>query len=447
MGRLDEDLSCANSRFFRTLLYSDKSIQPVLAGYVLHWRAVRPAPRLTIDMGDGRAIETTITGNSAHMILDEDGAVVDVIPGLVSTRRLHRDVGLGAHRLGRASRSTRRASRALSSGEARSWARLASMSGARGKPLPVVGGSSKTPLAIDAGPIAMTKSMPEMPVVRSITPIDVREVKADPFFDVAAEQLKGSVIFDDNARALVKRKLAGAQSFDDVIARLQLSVAKDTVINRFVLHDAVRSWLADGITDAKVVEARLYDESSSRRAATPGSASSTPRPSPASTRVACADRSTLRRMTSAARPFPLTFMQAFAGGTACLWLLLVVEGRLPSGPRPCARWGSWRSFRWPGCKLVADDVDVGAHRLRSIGTVLVPLGALCGGVSMLLLPGVVADRWPPCGRWRRRRSRSAACRACCAGASRPSRNSRSTSATSTSSSAPSGSPLRARACP
>ncbi|MDP2344344.1 MAG: hypothetical protein Q8O67_25520 [Deltaproteobacteria bacterium] len=260
LGRLDEDLSCANSRFFRTLLYSDRTIQPVLAGYVLHWQAVRPAPRLTIDMGDGRAIETTITGNSAHMILDEGGAVVDVIPGLVSPGAFT-EMLASARAMWSEPRANRAARHAIfRTGESRGWARLASMSGARGKPLPVVGGSSKTPLAIDAGPIAMTKSMPEMPVVRSITPIDVREVKADPFFDVAAEQLKGGVIFDDNARALVKRKLADAQSFDAVIERLQLSVAKDTVINRFVLHDAIRSWLADGVTDARVIEARLYDE-------------------------------------------------------------------------------------------------------------------------------------------------------------------------------------------
>lgn len=85
LGRLDEELSCANSRYFRTVLYADASVAARLASdYVLHWQSERPAPRITIDMGDGRTMERTITGNSVHYVLDERGRVVDAIPGLYS---------------------------------------------------------------------------------------------------------------------------------------------------------------------------------------------------------------------------------------------------------------------------------------------------------------------------------------------------------------------------
>jgi len=85
LGRLDEDLSCANSRFFRTTLYPSAEINRILKDrYVLHWESIRPAPRVTIDFGDGRKLERTITGNSIHYILDSDGNVVDALLGLYS---------------------------------------------------------------------------------------------------------------------------------------------------------------------------------------------------------------------------------------------------------------------------------------------------------------------------------------------------------------------------
>src|SRR5689334_14281127 len=71
LGRLDEELSCANSRFFRKLLYPHPAINRVLRDrFVLHWHSVRPVPRVTIDFGDGRRLVRTLTGNSVHLVLD-----------------------------------------------------------------------------------------------------------------------------------------------------------------------------------------------------------------------------------------------------------------------------------------------------------------------------------------------------------------------------------------
>lgn len=84
LGDLDEDFSCANSRFFRTMLYPDPAIAKALHdGWVLHWESVRKAPKITIDLGGGKTIVRTITGNSLHLALTSDGAVVDLEPGLV----------------------------------------------------------------------------------------------------------------------------------------------------------------------------------------------------------------------------------------------------------------------------------------------------------------------------------------------------------------------------
>ncbi len=83
LGRLDEDLSCANSRLFRSTLYANTEVATFLRDhFVLHWSTERAVPRVTIDFGDGRALERTTTGNSAHYVLDEHGRVLDVLPGV-----------------------------------------------------------------------------------------------------------------------------------------------------------------------------------------------------------------------------------------------------------------------------------------------------------------------------------------------------------------------------
>lgn len=83
LGKLNEEYSCANSRFFRTILYSNAAVSKMLReDFILYWQSERPAPRVTIDFGDGRKLERTLTGNSIHYILDSDGHVIDALPGL-----------------------------------------------------------------------------------------------------------------------------------------------------------------------------------------------------------------------------------------------------------------------------------------------------------------------------------------------------------------------------
>ena len=83
LGKLTDEFSCANSRFFRTVLYSNAEVSAVLRDrFVLHWQSVRPVPTVTIDFGDGRKLERTLTGNSIHYILDSQGRPIDALPGL-----------------------------------------------------------------------------------------------------------------------------------------------------------------------------------------------------------------------------------------------------------------------------------------------------------------------------------------------------------------------------
>lgn len=83
LGNLDEELSCANSRFFRVALYPNAQVSQYLRDrFILHWQSVRPAPVMTIDFGDGRQLKRTVTGNSIHYIVDAEGRPLEAIPGL-----------------------------------------------------------------------------------------------------------------------------------------------------------------------------------------------------------------------------------------------------------------------------------------------------------------------------------------------------------------------------
>jgi len=94
LGRLDEELSCANSRLFRLALYANTKLsQKLRDDYVLHWSSERPAPRIKLDFGDGRVVERTITGNSVHYVLDGQGRIVDALPGLYGPAAFERILG------------------------------------------------------------------------------------------------------------------------------------------------------------------------------------------------------------------------------------------------------------------------------------------------------------------------------------------------------------------
>ena len=85
LGNLDEDLSCANSRFFRQVLYTNPEIAKSLRQrFILHWQPVRDVPIATIDFGNGRKLRQPIIGNSVHFVLNKDGRVIDALPGLVT---------------------------------------------------------------------------------------------------------------------------------------------------------------------------------------------------------------------------------------------------------------------------------------------------------------------------------------------------------------------------
>jgi hypothetical protein len=246
LGRLDEELSCANSRFFRTLLYSDPAIAAILRKkYVLHWHSVRDVPVITIDMGDGRKIRQTITGNSAHYLLASDGTVLDVLPGLYSPDafRVHLEEWDVFHR-------TLDASNREAGIRAYHATRLAN-------PYEV----AATRLA-PAAFRAESKMVLEVPLIRELQLGGKRAtvaelVERDPWRRIGEEE-KDNVHFSEGSLALMRNK---QPLTDELLDNLRRTVATDAAYNENELHRRVHEWFAGGeVRDLPSLNERVYAE-------------------------------------------------------------------------------------------------------------------------------------------------------------------------------------------
>jgi hypothetical protein len=274
LGRLDEEFSCANSRFFRTVLYANHEVADALRSrFVLHWSSERPAPRVTVDFGDGRRLEGTLTGNSIHYILDAEGRPVDALPGLYGPR-------VFLEGLTRAEAAVRGA--ATREGAAReAWLRdyhrerLAELAqrfqqDARGANLAdvpalpaLVAAAPPMKLAMRAAAadrLAMTKSIAERPLLRSVMgPTAVPPVTAnEPWSSLAALYVERL-----DAGSLERLRADGVDPAGEAVLALRGSMAEDTVRNEYLLHYRLHQWLAEeaqGGRELETLNARVYSE-------------------------------------------------------------------------------------------------------------------------------------------------------------------------------------------
>jgi hypothetical protein len=275
LGDLGEDLSCANSRFFRTALYPNASVRAALReGYVLHWKSERPAPRITVDFGDGRQIVRTITGNSVHYVLDERGRPVDALPGLLGPgaflRVLERARVVAVATANDPDRAAHLA--AWHAGEAqrlsREWDTLMTALGAPGAPPPGTPTSlALAPSAVVAAPIAASKAVVEGPMVAALQgPVAPLARPADAVWSALLDRYAPEARLDASSRGLMRAKLAGergaqpgATGFDQRVSAFERSIAEDTVRNEFTLHRTVHGWMAEApAADLEALNARVY---------------------------------------------------------------------------------------------------------------------------------------------------------------------------------------------
>lgn len=303
LGNLIDDLSCANSRFFRTILYPNKEISEYLQqNYILHWKSVRPAPKMTIDFGDGRKLERTITGNSIHYILDSEGNLVDALPGLHSPkaflfwlnrslifakqsfigpnkegllldylRQYHRDsIAETGNRLAKELEivGEKDALTALTLGMIPNLGQLTFENNQQqsGQIVQTSNNESKAK-ALDAAPIAMTKAIVEVPIIRQMNNNldEFKTVANDSTWNKLASIYLSEVQLDNNSLILMRSKLSKGENTDPIakiMDKLTFSIAKDTVYNEYLLHTQIHQWLLDArnYKDLEAFNDKVYAE-------------------------------------------------------------------------------------------------------------------------------------------------------------------------------------------
>lgn len=267
LGDLRDELSCANSRFFRALLYPDPAVHSFLrAHFVLHWASERPAPKLTIDLGDGHSVTTTITGNSAHFVLDPHGRPVDVIPGLYAPADFLAALAR-AEPLARATASLTGDARrdALARHHEVRLADLDRLRPDRQPPPP----TNLAPRAGQAAPIAITKMAAEAPILGRLgEPIAPDPIAAS--LERRAADAALTIQLSRPSLGLIRTQQwrSGEPTRDVVAAQLahralRLTLARDTLRNEHEIHRQIHTWWATGAAaplDLPALARRVYDE-------------------------------------------------------------------------------------------------------------------------------------------------------------------------------------------
>lgn len=293
LGKLNEEYSCANSRFFRTTLYPNADVSGYLREhFILHWQSVRPVPRITIDMGDGRVIERTITGNSIHYILDADGNPIDALPGLYGAKAFLADLNQAVLAEQKASKLNGAArdnflknyySNRLAEID-REWSADFAKVNATANPSSFSSGKAvaAAPDAIAAAPRAMTKYAIEKPLLRSgaETPYVVDRARLDVMTSDAVWQKIAALhaadaALDSGAQRLIQFKqpptaveaarITASKTVVEtpmirMMRNLRRSIAEDTVHNEYQLHSQIYEWFIKGIAPANLdaLNSKIY---------------------------------------------------------------------------------------------------------------------------------------------------------------------------------------------
>lgn len=269
LGKLDQDLSCANSRFFRVALYPNAAISKELRDkYILHWQSVRPAPKITIDFGDGRKLERTITGNSIHYILDAAGRPIDAIPGLYAPKAFLRQLQLSQIAVREINQRTgterekylqKYHSNRLQAIQTQ-WSSDLKKLGIKIPPRLSDTSNTTSPSAAVAGNIAVTKSRVEMPVVSRIETVpanNAAEITDQATWNQIAQLYIADAKLDQNSLALIQaKKFYSTNNSPNPLLRLtnnfESAMALDTVRNEYMLHSQIHQWFVQGRDTASV---------------------------------------------------------------------------------------------------------------------------------------------------------------------------------------------------
>ena len=247
-------------------------------------------PKVTIDFGDGRKLERTLTGNSIHYILDADGRVIDALPGLYGPKPFLREIER-AEKIVQQAATLRRPSKSDCSWHTTASARNAIQTAwqddlnklgvqlAYAQPNPashIPQKAANPPVAAAAGRVAMTKWVVEMPMVAAVNPgTTLEQATTDAVWNRIAmlhpengtlDAASVALIASQHPTATAAAGYAISKSFVEnplvkMVRAFQGSIALDTVRNEYLFHRQIHQWLAAGsTTNLDKLNERVYSE-------------------------------------------------------------------------------------------------------------------------------------------------------------------------------------------
>ncbi len=282
LGKLTDELSCANSRFFRSTLYANTEVSEFLrTHFVLHWKSVRPVPVVTIDFGDGRVLRRTVTGNSIHYILDAEGRVLDALPGLYGPAAFQRGLtnGLTLAKAVSGMSDTDRDSTLIAYHEQKAceitkqWRDDMEQAG--------IAPLSDTPESMDEAAWSRIAELHRGDAAldaASVRVIRKQQAGMARSLTLAFPSVPMGIAVPVTQRARhelveVPAEIAGALTISKgivedpmlrLIRNLETSIATDTVRNEYTLHRTLHEWLANGAvplsTPVDTLNERVYAE-------------------------------------------------------------------------------------------------------------------------------------------------------------------------------------------
>jgi hypothetical protein len=249
LGKLTDELSCANSRYFRTTLYPNENVRKVLSDrFVLHWQSVRPVPLITIDFGDGRQIKRTITGNSLHLVLDHQGRIIDVLPGLYGAPEFSRElrtIDPVARRLAELDGSEFQKSRAEFHQD-----RIKGLTERWSLDLFKARLSETTAIGVDQTPATWTRLA------------GLYAAESTPNGDAQAAVVSKAPPPAEDANLRLMTKTRAETPMLRVIRNIGHSISEDQVRNQYHLHFRIHTWFAaeQPVPERDQIVARVYSE-------------------------------------------------------------------------------------------------------------------------------------------------------------------------------------------
>lgn len=271
MGKLTDEYSCANSRFFRTVLYANHDVSSFLRQrYILVWESERPVPVVTINYGDGRVLKRTLTGNSVHYLLDSQGHVIDALPGLYGPQTFLKLVSAFAWQNSEVgSLPLRLANIEQEEYEMlRQWQSVTASANPKDGPQPLRAAPAD---AFAAMRRTATKSAVEMPLLQKIDPgWAASSGKMIDATDAAGWEKIGAAFLPDSrldaaSVSLIRSKsprCADLAVMARTVDRFEHLIAVDTARNQFLLRRRILTWLRESHGDLSLsaLNDRVYGE-------------------------------------------------------------------------------------------------------------------------------------------------------------------------------------------